>query len=183
VVDLDQGWRTERLDLEPLTAGHAAELAPVLDDTALHEFIGGAPLPAAALARRYARLAARRSPEGHQLWGNWVMRVRDSGKSVGTEILRTFRECDFAGSVGAYRAVAEISSGMETFVPTADAAPTHGVADSASTVPSARLVTYMPAGTPGEELDWLVDAIASVHPWEHPVIELDRVSLWMPPAG
>jgi RimJ/RimL family protein N-acetyltransferase len=84
VVDLDQGWRTERLDLEPLTAEHAAELAPVLDDTALHEFIGGAPLPAAALARRYARLAARRSPEGHQLWGNWVMRVRDTGKSVGT---------------------------------------------------------------------------------------------------
>ena len=99
------------------------------------------------------------------------------------EILRTFREFDFAGSVGAYKAVAELSSGMETFVPTADAAPTHGVADSASTVPSARLVTYIPAGTPGEELDRLVDAIASVHPWEHPVIELDRVSLWMPPAG
>ena len=99
------------------------------------------------------------------------------------EILRTFREFDFAGRVGSYRAVAEISSGVETFVPTADAAPTHGVAGSASTVPSARLVTYIPAGTPGEELDRLVDAIASVHPWEHPLIELDRVSLWMPPAG
>jgi len=99
------------------------------------------------------------------------------------EILRTFREFDFAGSVGTYRAVAEISSGVETFVPTADAAPTHGVAGSVSTVPSARLVTYIPAGTPGEELDRLVDAIASVHPWEHPLIELDRVSLWMPPAG
>ena len=98
------------------------------------------------------------------------------------DILRTFREFDFAGSVGTYKAVAEISSGMETFVPTADAAPTHGVADIASTVPSARLVTYIPAGTPGEELDRLVDAIASVHPWEHPVIELDRVSLWMPLA-
>jgi len=99
------------------------------------------------------------------------------------EILRTFREFDFAGSVGAYRGVAEISSGAETFVPTADAAPTHGVAGSASTVPSARLVTYIPADTPGEELDRLVDAVASVHPWEHPVIELDRVSLWMPPGG
>jgi hypothetical protein len=98
------------------------------------------------------------------------------------EILRTFREFDFAGSVGTYRAVAEISSGVETFVPTADAAPTHGVAGSASTVPSARLVTYIPAGTPGEELDRLVDAIASVHPWEHPLIELDRVSepVWKP---
>jgi hypothetical protein len=99
------------------------------------------------------------------------------------EILRTFREFDFAGSVGSYKAVAEISSGVETFVPTADAVPTHGVAGIASTVPSARLVTYIPAGTPGEELDRLVDAIASVHPWEHPVIELDRVSLWMPPSG
>ena len=84
VIDLDQGWRTERLDLEPLTADHAAELAPVLDDVALHEFIGGAPLPAAALAQRYARLAARRSPDGHHLWGNWVMRVRDTGNAIGT---------------------------------------------------------------------------------------------------
>lgn len=99
------------------------------------------------------------------------------------EILRTFREFDFAGSVGSYQAVVEISSAVETFVPTADAAPTHGVAGIASAVPSARLVTYVPAGTPGEELDRLVGAIASVHPWEHPVIELDRVSLWMPPAG
>ena len=81
---MTRAWRTERLDLEPLTADHAAELAPVLDDPALHEFIGGAPLPAAALARRYARLAARRSPDGHQLWGNWVMRVRDTGNAVGT---------------------------------------------------------------------------------------------------
>jgi hypothetical protein len=95
------------------------------------------------------------------------------------EILRTFRDFDFAGSVGTYKGVAEISSGMETFVPTADAVPAHGVAGIASTVPAARLVTYIPAGTPGEELDRLVDAIASVHPWEHPVIELDRVSLWM----
>jgi hypothetical protein len=99
------------------------------------------------------------------------------------EVLRTFREFDFAGSVGTYRAVAEISSGVETFVPTADAAPTQGEAGIASTVPAARLVTYIPASTPGEDLDRLVGAVASVHPWEHPVIELDRVSLWMPPAG
>ena len=84
VIDLDQGWRTERLDLEPLTADHAAELAPVLDDDALHEFTGGAPLDAAALTERYARLAARRSPDGRQLWGNWVMRVRGTGMAVGT---------------------------------------------------------------------------------------------------
>jgi hypothetical protein len=95
------------------------------------------------------------------------------------EILRTFRESGFAGSVGTYKAVAEISSGVETFVPTADSAPVHGVADVASTVPSARLVTYIPPGTSPEDVDRLVGAVASVHPWEHPVIEVDRVSLWV----
>ena len=63
---------------------HATELAPLLDDTALHEFTGGAPLSAAALAARYARLAARRSLGGDQMWGNWVMRVRADSTVAGT---------------------------------------------------------------------------------------------------
>jgi RimJ/RimL family protein N-acetyltransferase len=84
MIDLDRGWATERLDLEPLAVAHAAELAPLLDDASLHEFTGGAPLPAAALAARYARLAARRSPAGDQLWGNWVLRVRATGAAAGT---------------------------------------------------------------------------------------------------
>ena len=84
VIDVDQGWRTRRLDLEPLMTGHAVELAPLLDDVTLHEFTGGTPLSAAALAARYARLAHRRSPDGSQLWGNWVMRVRATGVAVGT---------------------------------------------------------------------------------------------------
>jgi hypothetical protein len=29
----------------------------------------------------------------------------------------------------------------------------------------------------------MVGAVASVHPWEHPLIEVDRVSLWIPSAG
>src|SRR6185437_11466558 len=84
VIDLERGWPTERLDLEPLAVAHAAELAPLLDDAALHEFTGGTPLSAAALAARYARLAARRSPGGDQLWGNWVIRVRATGAAAGT---------------------------------------------------------------------------------------------------
>ncbi len=84
MIGLDQGWRTDRLSLEPLTVAHAAELAPLLDDRSLHEFTGGAPLSAAALAARSARLAARRSPGGDQLWGNWVLRVRATGEAAGT---------------------------------------------------------------------------------------------------
>ena len=63
---------------------HAAELAPLLDDPSLHEFTGGAPLPAADLAARYAHLAARRSPAGDQMWGNWVVRVRAARTVAGT---------------------------------------------------------------------------------------------------
>jgi RimJ/RimL family protein N-acetyltransferase len=84
VIDLDRGWRTERLGLEPLAVAHAAELAPLLDDPRLHEFTGGAPVSAAALADRYQRLEKRRSPGGDQGWGNWVMRVRATGRAVGT---------------------------------------------------------------------------------------------------
>ncbi|MBV9444334.1 MAG: GNAT family N-acetyltransferase [Streptosporangiaceae bacterium] len=83
-MDLDSGWPAERLDFEPLVVAHAAELAPLLDDTSLHEFTGGAPLPPAALAARYSRLATRRSPDDDQMWGNWVMRVRATGQAVGT---------------------------------------------------------------------------------------------------
>ena len=84
MIDLDRGWRTDRLGLEPLAVAHAAELAPLLDDPRLHEFTGGAPVSAAALADRYQRLEKRRSPEGDQGWGNWVMRVRATGRAVGT---------------------------------------------------------------------------------------------------
>jgi hypothetical protein len=96
------------------------------------------------------------------------------------EIMRVIREFDFAGSVGTYRAVAQISGCADTFTPTADSAPVHGAADIASTVPSARVVTYVPAATPGGDVDRLIGALVSVHPWEHPLVEVDRVSLWMP---
>jgi hypothetical protein len=79
VFDLDRGWRTERVSLEPLTVAHAIELAPLLDDSSLHVFTVGARLSAAALAARCAGLAPRRSPGGSQLWGSWVPRVRATG--------------------------------------------------------------------------------------------------------
>ena len=81
--DVAHGWNTDRLELEPLAEAHAAELAAPFDDPALHEFIGGSPVPEAALAARYAKLQERRSPDGEQVWGNWVLRVRDSGVAIG----------------------------------------------------------------------------------------------------
>ena len=54
------------------------------------------------------------------------------------EILRVFREFDFAGSVGA--------------------------AGKAATVLSAGLVTYVPAGTPSGRVDQMIGAVVSAHP-------------------
>jgi hypothetical protein len=84
VVDLDRGWPAGRLDLEPLTVAHAAELAPLRGDASVHAFTGGAPVSAAAVAARFARLAARRSPDGDQMWGNGVLRIRAAGAVAGT---------------------------------------------------------------------------------------------------
>ena len=58
VIDLDQSWRTERLELEPLTVEHATELAPVLDDAVIAHIH-----PAHLASQRVAR-AAGLSPTG-----------------------------------------------------------------------------------------------------------------------
>ncbi|MBN6057937.1 GNAT family N-acetyltransferase [Nonomuraea sp. RK-328] len=74
---------TDRFDLLPLGVGHAAEMAVVLADPALHAFIGGEPLDEDALRARYARLVAG-SPDPAVSWLNWVIRVRDEGRLAGT---------------------------------------------------------------------------------------------------
>jgi RimJ/RimL family protein N-acetyltransferase len=75
---------TRRLVLEPLRPGHARELAPALDDLALHVFIGGRPASEAQLRARFTRRAAGESPDGTQGWLNWVARDRSTNAPVGT---------------------------------------------------------------------------------------------------
>jgi hypothetical protein len=95
-------------------------------------------------------------------------------------ILRVLGTYELAGAVGTYKAVAEISTGIETYTPTESSQPASGAAGSPSVVRSARLVTYIPSLVSIEELSSLTDEIAAAHPWEHPVIEVDRTYLWMP---
>lgn len=74
---------TRRLDLLPLSPAHADEMALVLADPALHAFIGGAPLSPDGLRARYERLATG-SPDPEVVWANWVLRLREQGRLVGT---------------------------------------------------------------------------------------------------
>jgi RimJ/RimL family protein N-acetyltransferase len=74
---------TERLDLLPLQVGHASEMAAVLDDPALHTFIGGAPETPEGLLARYERLVAGSSDPAVS-WLNWVVSPRSEGRLTGT---------------------------------------------------------------------------------------------------
>ncbi|MER7763720.1 GNAT family N-acetyltransferase [Streptomyces sp. NPDC097619] len=75
--------RTGRLSLVPLRVGHAAEMAGVLADPALHAFTGGAPESPEELRARYARWEAG-SPDPAVSWWNWVVRLEEEGCLTGT---------------------------------------------------------------------------------------------------
>ena len=75
---------TPRLVLEPLRPEHARELAPVLDDPALHAFTGGEPARRGRAARALRPAGRGQSPDGAQGWLNWVARDRATHAPVGT---------------------------------------------------------------------------------------------------
>lgn len=74
---------TTRLNLVPLTAGHADEMVGVLADPELYAFTGGGPPTREALRARYERWAAG-SPDPAVSWCNWVIRLRGPDCLVGT---------------------------------------------------------------------------------------------------
>jgi RimJ/RimL family protein N-acetyltransferase len=71
------------LCLEPLRVEHAAEMVVVLGAPELYRFTGGRPPDARELRERYARQVTSRSPDGQELWRNWVVRRRPDGVAVG----------------------------------------------------------------------------------------------------
>ncbi len=75
---------TPRLRLEPLRVEHADEMAPILNDRALHEYVGGQPETLKQLRARYARQVTGQSADGAQDWFNWIIRHRETAAAVGT---------------------------------------------------------------------------------------------------
>lgn len=73
---------TSRLRLAPVSEADAEEMAIVLGDPRLHEFIGGSPPGALELRAQYRRWAAG-SGNPDELWLNWVVRLRATGEAVG----------------------------------------------------------------------------------------------------
>jgi RimJ/RimL family protein N-acetyltransferase len=67
-----------------LRVKHAEEMADLLDDLSLHEFIGGEPETVDQLRSPYLRLVSGESPDGQEGWMNWIVRDRESAAAVGT---------------------------------------------------------------------------------------------------
>jgi [ribosomal protein S5]-alanine N-acetyltransferase len=83
-VDTERALETPRLILEPLVSAHAAKLFEPLQDARIYVYESLTPPESAKmLEARYALLAARRSPDGSQIWLNWAVR-RKTGEYVGT---------------------------------------------------------------------------------------------------
>jgi RimJ/RimL family protein N-acetyltransferase len=74
---------TERLLLEPLGPRHAEEMFPVLSDPAIYQWLDyGAPASVEYLRALYARLEAGRSPDGSEVWLNFLVRL-NGGQAIG----------------------------------------------------------------------------------------------------
>lgn len=66
-----------RCTLEPLVEAHAEALFAALSDPAIYEFEGMPPPSVAALAAGIRRKVSRVSPDGREVWLNWVVRLPD----------------------------------------------------------------------------------------------------------
>jgi RimJ/RimL family protein N-acetyltransferase len=72
-----------RIALTPLAVADAEEMTAVLSGTELYKFIGGHPPTLDELRATYARQVSLRSPDGHQEWRNWIIRLDPAGTAVG----------------------------------------------------------------------------------------------------
>jgi [ribosomal protein S5]-alanine N-acetyltransferase len=85
---------TRLCTLEPQVEAHAPEMFSVLSDPAIYGFEGGPPPTVEALAAGYRRKESRQSPDGSEIWLNWVVRL-PSGEATGY-VQATVRQAQYA---------------------------------------------------------------------------------------
>jgi len=70
--------------MEPLRSEHAGQVLSALQDPAIYTWIPEDPPTEEGLQRRYDFLEGGRSPDGEELWLNWVAFLGESMTPVGT---------------------------------------------------------------------------------------------------
>jgi RimJ/RimL family protein N-acetyltransferase len=75
---------THRLRLAPLMATDAKVMFPILSDRELYSFTGDEPPKSeSTLETRYRKLESRKSPDGSELWLNWLVSLGENSVSMG----------------------------------------------------------------------------------------------------
>lgn len=69
--------------LESIDASHAEELCGLFADSDLHHFVPFEPPTLERQRERCERWAKRRSPDGKDLWLNWIARHKSTGQAIG----------------------------------------------------------------------------------------------------
>lgn len=82
--------------------------------------------------------------------------------------------------VGHYEGVYHAWLVSEGYMPTAGACPTEGEIGQHSVVPSLKMQFFVPATMPKDQFDQLLKYVWDIHPWEHPMIEVEKISLIHP---
>jgi len=75
---------SERLRIEPIRSAHAELVFSPLQNPAIYTYLPEDPPTAEVLQKRYGFWEKGRSPDGKELWLNWVGFLRDSMTPVGT---------------------------------------------------------------------------------------------------
>jgi hypothetical protein len=96
---------------------------------------------------------------------------------VAGPLLKFIESCPDCGNFGAYRGVAEVSIGVEAFTPVPGATPTTGRVGERCHSPTVAITTYVGAEVDSGRLAAIMDDLASLHPWEVPVIEVTVAEL------
>jgi [ribosomal protein S5]-alanine N-acetyltransferase len=84
IADASIRLETERLELIPLAERFADEMFDGLQSPGLYQYIADSPPPSREwLSERYRRLESGRSPDSCELWLNWLVREKMTGRFVG----------------------------------------------------------------------------------------------------
>lgn len=89
-------------------------------------------------------------------------------------MLAVIRSYPLFGDLGLYHGVFEAALSIEGFTPTDRATPTAGSPGCNTLSPTVTITTYLDDQAEPRAMQAAFDALLAAHPWEVPVIELER---------
>lgn len=91
---------TDRTELLPMLATHAGLMFPILSDPELYLFTGDLPPRSEEiLYRRYKWLEDRKSPDGTELWLNWMIKSLTDSEAIGYMQATVMPDCTYVAWV------------------------------------------------------------------------------------